>query len=242
MGRHPKEEGAVTEASKNYFSQTEEDAVVEYLKCEDENERNKIFEEKLRYPFKKMIESIIRKYKLFIPDEDYKTTFDDTMSFLITKMDKFEPYKFKAYSYYGTICKNYLIGRIQGYSKTQERNPLLKTICGTEINSLKHSTEIMLDRGIAGETIDALVSRIKQMIEKTDEYALKETEVKLGNALVNLFENWDYVLTTDGSRKLNKSAILFYLKESTNMDAKGIRDNMKKFKKEFLIVKNFLLD
>ena len=53
-----------------------------------------------------------------------------------------------------------------------------------------------------------------------------------------MFQDWDFILTTDGSYKLNESAVLLFLKDATGMDAKGIRDNMKKFKKAFLIAKS----
>ena len=79
------------------------------------------------------------------------------------------------------------------------------------------------------------------MIEKKDEIPLKENEVKVGESLINLFENWDFIMTTNGSNKLNKSVVLLYLKDSTGLDAKGIRDNMKKFKKEFQLIKDFLV-
>ena len=80
------------------------------------------------------------------------------------------------------------------------------------------------------------------MTNNPEENDLKPTEVRLGRALINLFENWEYVLTTDGSNKLNKNAILLFLREATGMDTKGIRDNMKKFKKEFLMIKSFVID
>lgn len=65
-----------------------------------------------------MIESIIRRYNLFTPDEDFEETFYDTMSFLITKINNFDSSKnYKAYSYCGTICKNYLILKRTQYSK-----------------------------------------------------------------------------------------------------------------------------
>ena len=73
-------------------------------------------------------------------------------------------------------------------------------------------------------------------------YDLKESEVKLGKALANLLDNWDYVISTDGSNKLNKNAILLFLREQTGLDTKGIRDNMKKFKNEFLIIKKFVIE
>jgi hypothetical protein len=189
-----------------------------------------------------MVESIIRRYKLFVPDESYEDTFYDTISFLITKLDKFEPGKYKAYSYYGTICKNYLIGKIQNFNKSQERNPLYSNVSGG-FNKIEFSTILdIFDVSIAADSIEKMIKKLKSMIDEKDEIPLKENEVKLGNALITLFENWDYILSTDGSPKLNKSAILLFLKDSTGLDAKGIRDNIKKFKKEFKIIKGGLLD
>ena len=44
---------------------------------------------------------------------DFTDIHTDTHSFLMTKVDKFKPDKNKkAYSYFGTICKNYLMGQI----------------------------------------------------------------------------------------------------------------------------------
>jgi len=114
-GRKPKEQ-------KGYFYDIQEQAVLDYLNTDSKEEKNRIYCEILKPAFKKMIESIIRRYKYYIPNEEFDDTFNDTLSFLLTKADKFEPGKYKAYSYYGTICRNYLIGRIQSYSKTLKRN------------------------------------------------------------------------------------------------------------------------
>ena len=87
-----------------YFYEEEEQAVVEYITTDSGELKNLIFDKKLRYPFTKMIESIIRRYKLYNPDETFEETFDKTFSFLITKIDKFDPSKnLKAFSYYQTI-------------------------------------------------------------------------------------------------------------------------------------------
>ena len=227
--------------NKNYFTEREEQAIIDFLSSDDADVKNNIFMNILYPAFNTMIESIIRRYKLFVPDEAYEDTFCDTFSFLYTKLDKFKPGQFKAYSYYGTICKNYLIGKLQSFAKIQERNPLYSNVVG-DFNSLRYSdNNLNKDSEIASETIKILINKINTMLEEKDIIPLKENEYKLGKALVNLFENWDYVLTTDGSHKLNKSAILLFLKDSTGLDAKGIRDNMKKFKKEFYIIKNFII-
>jgi H(+)-transporting ATP synthase subunit D len=45
------------------------------------------------------------------------------MSFLLTKLSCFDPTSnYKAYSYCGTICKNYLIYKINLFTKNQKRN------------------------------------------------------------------------------------------------------------------------
>lgn len=236
-GRKPKEK------LTGYFYETQEKAVIDYLNAKTAEEKNKIYCEVLKPAFEIMIESIIRRYKLYIPNEEFENTFNDTLSFLLTKADKFNKEKNKkAYSYYGTICKNYLIGRIESYSKSLQRNPSYDSVMEDFNNSMKYSDEATRGSGVAAETIERLLERMKNMVNNPEENDLKENEVKLGKALINLFENWEYVLTTDGSNKLNKNAILLFLRESTGLDTKGIRDNMKKYKKEFLIIKDMVIN
>ena len=108
---------------KIYFGEEQEQAVVRYLESEDDDEKNKIFNEYLREPLKIMVESIIRRYKLYRKDMEFEEIHTDTMSFLITKINKFDTTKdYKAYSYFGTICKNYLMGAIQKDHKEQNRS------------------------------------------------------------------------------------------------------------------------
>ena len=94
--KEPKKRGRKPNPDKkNYFGAEEEEAFRFYVTCKNEYERNKVFQEKLYPAFTKMIESIIRRYNLFIPDEDFEVTFNDTMSNLITKISKFEADKGK---------------------------------------------------------------------------------------------------------------------------------------------------
>jgi hypothetical protein len=97
----------------NYFDVVEENAVRLYLSATTFEEKNQIYNEYLRGPLDKMISSIIRRYKLYRKDMNFIEIHTDTHSFLMTKVDKFKPAKEKkAYSYFGTICKNYLMGQI----------------------------------------------------------------------------------------------------------------------------------
>lgn len=229
-------------SARGYFLDEQEQAVVDYLSCDSKEEKEKIYNQKLREPFNMMVESIIRRYKLYIPDEDSGDTFTDTISFLVTKMSKFKPGKHKkAYSYYGTICKNHLIGRLQDYSKDLQKNLPYETKSSDFIDSLRYSDYNNGNAKIASEAIELLMKRIDYMLENPSEFKLKENEMKMGKALKNFLENWDYVLSTDGSSKLNKNAVLFFLRETTDFDTKGIRENMRKFKNEFYKIKKYLI-
>ena len=113
---------------ENYFDVREETAVKKFLLAETVEEKNKIYNEFLRAPLDKMISSIIRRYKLYRKDMDFIEIHTDTHSFLMTKIDKFSPSKEKkAYSYFGTICKNYLMGQILKDQKEQNLQRILKS-------------------------------------------------------------------------------------------------------------------
>ena len=96
-----------------YFGVEQEKAVVKFIKETDQVKKSKIYDSHLRKPLNTMIESIIRRYKLYSKDMSFEDLHSDTLSFLMTKFDKFDPGENKkAYSYYGTIVKNYLLGNI----------------------------------------------------------------------------------------------------------------------------------
>ena len=78
--------------------------------------------------------------------------------------------------------------------------------------------------------------------DEYEEYELSEEEVIVGNALVNLLRNWEDVLPSGGSNKLQKSSVLYFLREETMMTTKEVRDNMRKFKAAFGVLKQMELD
>lgn len=209
----------------------------------NQKKMNVIYEEHLAAAFKKMVEAIIRGRELYLPNEEFSETYRDALSHLLTKVDKFDPSKgTKAYSYYSNIIKNYLIGKNEKYQKALIRNPSYDALELDFANNINYSTNNNdKSKRIAEEEVKLLTKRITEMVSLPENFGLKENEIKVGNALINLFENWDYVLSTDNSSKLNKSVVLLFLREQTGLDTKGIRDNLKKFKKEFLIIKDFII-
>lgn len=213
----------------NYFDEREETAVRMFLIAETYEEKNKIYNEFLREPLDKMISSIIRRYKLYRKDMNYEEIHVDTHSFLMTKIDKFKPAKEKkAYSYFGTICKNYLMGQIMKDQKEMNRKISYEDISSDLSNRSEMSYSIEND-DLSSEFI------IKKFLEKLrnnlDDKNCNEQEHKLGSAIYDLFENYGTIFPDTNNNKFNKNIILFELREMTNLSTKEIRNLIKKYKK-----------
>ena len=190
-----------------------------------------------------MIESIIRRYKLRPPDEDFDETFNDTISFLMTKIELFNPDKgFKAYSYCGTICKNYLLWKLNNFKKLQSREEGFTE--GFEPYPFDGYGEERT--GQSEEFLTSLIHNItdgiRKIIDEQKEPALTHNEQIVGMALINLFENWEELEQELGSNKFNKSAILLYLKELTRLDTPTIRNSMRKYKSAYYDIKKLMLE
>jgi len=215
---------------KIYFGEDQEKAVVNYLESVDETERNKIFNEYLREPLIIMVESIIRRYKLYRKDMEFEEIHTDTMSFLITKINKFDHTKnTKAYSYFGTICKNYLMGSIQKDTKEQNRQVSYDDISSDFEDSKDHSyvvDEFVIDYS---SVITKLTIDLENFIEK--EKNLSDNERKLGYALLEIFSNFDKIFQVGDGNKFNKNLILLSLREMTSLSTKEIRVSLKRYKK-----------
>ena len=215
---------------KIYFGEDQEKAVVNYLESVDEAEKNKIFNEYSREPLIIMVESIIRRYKLYRKDMEFEEIHTDTMSFLITKINKFDHTKnTKAYSYFGTICKNYLMGAIQKDTKEQNRQVSYDDISSDFEDSKDLSyviDEFVIDYS---SVITKLTIDLENFIEK--EKNLSDNERKLGYALLEIFSNFDKIFQVGDGNKFNKNLILLSLREMTSLSTKEIRVSLKRYKK-----------
>jgi len=213
----------------NYFDEREETAVKMFLIAETYEERNKIYNEFLKEPLDKMISSIIRRYKLYRKDMNYEEIHVDTHSFLMTKIDKFKPSKEKkAYSYFGTICKNYLMGQIMKDQKEMNRKISYEDISSDLSNRSEMSYSIENDDLSSEFVIKKFLEKLK---ENLDDKNCNEQEHKLGSAIYDLFDNYNSIFPDTNNNKFNKNIILFELREMTNLSTKEIRNLIKKYKK-----------
>lgn len=225
---------------KIYFGEEQEQAVIRYLESESEIEKNKIFNQYLKDPLTIMVESIIRRYKLYRKDFEFEDLHADTMSFLITKINKFDHTKnYKAYSYFGTICKNYLMGTIQKDTKEQNRSVSYDDIS----SDIEERDDLLykIDEDVIDyrDIINKLTITLEDFIETE---TLTDNEKKLGYALIEIFCNFEKIFQVGEGNKFNKNLILLALREMTSLNTKEIRISLKRYKKLYNGLMNDFFD
>lgn len=226
-----------------YFGPNEEEAVIKFLESENETERNIIFNEWLKAPLDKMIESIIRRYKLYRKGETFQELHTDTVSFLMTKVHKFETGRGKkAYSYFGTISKNYILGLLIKDEKYMKQTSSYEDMSSKLEEREDLSYVIDNDGFVMDEFIKKLSDGIKEELNDENQppkKKLNDNEKKVGYALIEILENWETAFQSmDGGSKYNKNSVLETMRNYTNLSTKDIRLAMKRFKELYEILKN----
>jgi len=217
----------------NYFTKETEEYIVKYNNSEDLEYRNSIFTEHIYYPFYKLAENIIHTFKFYYTDvdkiEDLK---HEIVSMLYEeKMDKFDPTKgAKAYSYFGTIVKRWLINyNNKNYKK-------LKQIGTMEEAPQSYKNNYSLDTEI-GITLSEFIDRyVDEMYLKIDELFIKDSEKRIADAILTVFR------TRHDLEIFKKKALYIYIREMTDCETPHLTKVVNVLKEEYYQVYNTLYE
>lgn len=238
--------------SKPYFAEREEKAVIDYINSDSLDEKNRIYNEILIEPFRKMIQSILRRYPIHIGNYDMEEVEANALTHLIEHMVKFDPdritksgKKTKAFSYCQTIIRNFYKDHSKK-SYTEKKINLPFDDYTDEINqNIEYTYEMEGDsQNQLEELINGVVRDIEDMIYKDP--LMKKNEVAVGEAIVNVLKHWNTLFmeeTPEGkynkkvTNKFAKNKILLYLKEQTGLSTKEIRLAIKPFKEVYFLKK-----
>lgn len=214
----------------NYFTKETEDAILEYRKCEDQLERNRIYNERIHYGFYKLVENIIHTFKFYYTEvdniEDLKY---EVISFLLQKLDLYNPTKGKAYSYFGTIAKRYLII----YNQKNYKKFLSKTEIKNESEEEETQSFMTDEQEPELDKLDVLEMFIKRVDDNLLDMFTKEDELKVADAVLEIFKKRENIDI------FNKRAVFIYVREMTDAESNTITKVIKKLK---IIYKDILND
>lgn len=243
--------------SAPYFAEREEQAVIDYINSNSIEEKNQIYNEILIEPFRKMIQSILRRYPIHIGNYDMDEVESNALSHLIEHMVKFNPNKItksgnrtKAFSYCQTIIRNYYRDHSRK-SYTEKKINLSFDDYVDEINeNSEFSYEIELEnQHHLEQLINVVIGKIENRID--DEKSMKKNEVIVGDAIINVLKNWHLLFLEDTpsgkynkrvTNKFAKNKILLFLKEQTGLSTKEIRVAIKPFKEIYFLEKTDYFD
>ena len=193
--------------SIDYFTLDTQQAIIEYRLETSTYKRNKIFNERIYYAFYKLAENIIHTFKFYYTEVDNINELKhEVIAFLLEKLHLYDDTKGKAYSYFGTSAKRYLIvynnnnyKRLKGKATVEEVDED-KTI----LNELVLTNENNLEEL---EFIDIFISYVD---ENLLEIFTKEQEARVGDAILELFKRREHIDI------FNKKALFIYIKEITD--------------------------
>ena len=196
-------------SKNNYFTKETEEYIVRYNNSIDSDYRAKIFTDYIYFPFYKLAENIIHTFKFYYTDveriEDLK---HEVVSMLLEeKIMKFDPTNgAKAYSYFGTIVKRWLINyNNKNYKKLKQ----IGSFDDME-ESYEGSMNVTLPGGIT------LSQFLDMWVEKTydslDDLFVKDSEKRIADAVLTIFK------TRNDLDIFKKKALYIYIREMTDCE------------------------
>lgn len=200
-------------AKANYFTKETEDYIVKYNNSTDQAYRNKIFTEHIYLPFYKLAENIIHTFKFYYTDvdriEDLK---HEIVSVLLEeKIDKFDPTNgAKAYSYFGTIVKRWLINyNNKNYKKLKQIG---------QFSEMEETYEPNLDKEAVSKKTLALVldEWVEEVYEELDTLFPRESDRQIADAVLIVFK------TRTDLDIFKKKALYIYIREMTDCDTPAL--------------------
>lgn len=218
----------------NYFTKDTEEAILKYRKCQDQSERNRIYNEEIHYGFYKLVENIIHTFKFYYTEvdniEDLKY---EVISFLLQKLDLYNQSKGKAYSYFGTIAKRYLIIYNQkNYKKSLQRAEIKNETDHDE----ESSVVLMEDDQPELDKLDVVEMFIKYVDDNLLDLFTKEEELKVADAILEIFKKRENIDI------FNKRAVFIYVREMTDAESNTITKVIKKLKNIYKEILNDYLE
>ena len=220
--------------SKNqYFTQATEDAIVRYNSSSDPEERSKIYRDEIHYAFFKLTENIIHTFKFYYTEvNEIEHLQHEVITFLLDKIHLFDQSKgAKAFSYFGTIAKRYLIiQNTKNYKKRVDKAPVEELH-----HNLKYSYDIDYDPMEKVHLSDFIDEYVEYCTENIYNIFPKQKDAKVADAILELFRKREVMDI------FNKKALYLCIREMVDVKTPHITRVANQlgdiFKKHFIFYK-----
>ena len=191
--------------SKNYFTQDTENAIVKYNNEPDSKIRSTIYQNEIHFPFFKLTQNIIHTFKFYHTEvENLEHLQHEIITFLLSKMHLFDPTRgAKAYSYFGTIVKHWLIL----YNTKNYAKKIKKVEVDVLMGENSTHTYYMGEEKIKSDLDNYMDIFVDHVSENIFELFPKKNDAKIADAILELFRKREDITV------FNKKALYIYIRE-----------------------------
>lgn len=215
---------ARAKSKANYFTKETEEYIKKYNVSTDPDYRAKIFTDHIYFPFYKLAENIIHTFKFYYTDvEQIEDLKHEIVSVLLEeKIMKFDPDNgAKAYSYFGTIVKRWLINyNNKNYKRLKQIgsfSEMEESYDGTQ--SYENDERITLSTFID--------DWVEQTYDILDDIFIKQSEKEIADAVLTLFK------TRHDLEIFKKKALYIYIREMTDCETPLLTKVISVLKEDF---------
>lgn len=212
-------------SSRNYFTKETDEWVVKYNEATDPKEKEKIFQNYLYFPFYKLAENIINTFKFYHMDVD---TVEDLKLDVITmiaqdKLAGFDPSRgTKAFSYFGTIIKRWLIAYDNANYARRKKHLDVRNYEDRlfESKEIEVAPTVTL-AGFFDNWIDDVSDRLGELFTR-------EEDRKIADAILTVFRS------RQDLKLFQKKEIYIYVREITGCDTPYLTKVVNVLKADFM--------
>jgi len=198
--------------SKNYFTQETEDYIIKYNNLDSVEEshlRSKIYEAHIHYPFFKLTQNIIHTFKFYHTEvQELEHLQHEIITFLLSKIHLFDPSRgAKAYSYFGTIVKRWLI-----LYNTKNYTKKINNVGVEELSKEGSSHIYSMGDDVVKSDLDKYVSLFVDYTSN-NLFTLfpKKNDAQIADAILELFRK------REDLEVFNKKALYIYIREMVDV-------------------------
>lgn len=216
-------------ASKMYFTQDTEDAIILYNQTVDQDTREKIYREKIEFPLQKLVENVFNRFGFSYFRTGSADVQKEALAHLVANLCKYDPNrpskvhkkkKSKAFAYFSVIAKNwFILLNNNNYKEFQTQLPI------SEERSEDTVQLQMVDKHHAQRETDEFMKLTIDFWEaNVSKIFGKQRDLDIANAVIELLRSAQRI------DAFNKKALYLYIRDMSDCKTQQITKVINKMK------------
>ena len=210
-------------SKKQYFTEDTQAAIIAYNNEPCSVKRNKVYAEHINYPFMKLTENLIHRFKFYYFDYPTREVQHEVIVHLLEKLDKFTADKGKAFSYFSIVAKNWLIL----HNNNNYKNMIRKR--GVEVIDKRRNLTNEIVREKDQEELHEFMNQFIIWLQKNKNIIVsKDRDVKILESIIEIFKRRGDI------DNFNKKAIYIMIREMSDVKTQYITRVVNVIKTHFM--------